>query len=218
MEGFCIRDGQTILFIGDSITDCGRRDVAPPLGNGYVRFFSELVTAYYPERKIRYINTGIGGNRITDLKARWEEDVIAYRPDWLSVKIGINDLHSYLGGDASGVSPQLYSEIYDYLLQETQKRIKCSLILIEPFYISRDESGQTFQSKVLQILPEYLETVHRMSEKYGAKLVRTHEMFQRQLQYRDASAFCPEPVHPNPTGHLLIAVEVFRTLCDRKCP
>ena len=105
MGELCVESGQTILFIGDSITDCGRRGDAAPLGNGYVRFFSELVMAYYPERDIRYINTGIGGNRITNLKARWEEDALAHKPDWLSVKIGINDLHSFLGGDPNGVSP-----------------------------------------------------------------------------------------------------------------
>ena len=213
MGELCVEDKQTILFIGDSITDCGRRDAAAPLGNGYVRFFSELVMACYPERDIKYINTGIGGNKITDLKGRWEEDALAHESDWLSIKIGINDLHAHLRGDPNGVSPQLYAEIYEYLLEETTKRLDCSIILIEPFYMSRDTSGQTFQSEVLEILPEYLKTVHKMSEKYETKLVRTHDMFQRQLEYRAPNTYCQEPVHPNLLGHLLIAVEVLKTLC-----
>ena len=213
MGKLCIEDGQTILFIGDSITDCGRRDDAAPLGNGYVRLFSELVMAHYPERNIRYINTGIGGNKITNLKARWEEDALAHKPDWLSIKIGINDLHSYLRGAPDGVDSELYAETYAYLLQETTKQLDCSIILIEPFYMSNDTSGQTFQSQVLEILPRYLETVHKMSKKYRTKLVRTHDMFQHQLQYRDPNTFCQEPVHPNLTGHLLIAAEVFKVLC-----
>ena len=213
MSDLCVQNGQTILFIGDSITDCGRRGDAAPLGNGYVRLFSELVMAYYPDRDISYINTGIGGNRITNLKARWEEDALAHKPDWLSIKIGINDLHSNLRGDPNGVTPELFAEIYDQLLQETTSKLDCQIILIEPFYMSSDTSGQTFQSQVLEILPRYLETVHKMSEKYGTKLVRTHDMFQRQLQYRDPVTFCQEPVHPNVTGHLLIAVEVLKTLC-----
>jgi len=36
-------DGQTFLFIGDSITDCGRRGVNKPLGDGYVKFFHDLL-------------------------------------------------------------------------------------------------------------------------------------------------------------------------------
>lgn len=214
MGELCIQNGQTILFIGDSITDCGRRDSATPRGNGYVLLFSELATAYYPERDINYINTGIGGNKITDLKGRWKEDALAHKPDWLSIKIGVNDLHSYLRGGTDGVGPELYAEIYDELLAKTKKQLDCPIILIEPFYMSQDTSGENFQSEVLDILPRYLETVHKMSEKYETKLVRTHEMFQRQLDYRKATVFCQEPVHPNRLGHMLIAVEVLKTLCD----
>ena len=214
MGELCVQDGQTLLFIGDSITDCGRRDSAAPLGNGYVKFFTELAMAYYPERDIQYINTGIGGNKITDLKRRWEEDALAHNPDWLSIKIGINDLHSYLRGDPNGVSPEIYAETFEYIMEETTKRLGCPIILIEPFYMSTDTSGSTFQSQVLDILPGYLETVRKMSEKYGTKLVKTHDMFQRQLEYRDPTIFCQEPVHPNLKGHLLIAVEVLKTLCD----
>ena len=132
MGELCLESGQSILFIGDSITDCGRRDSAAPLGNGYVRLFSELVMAYYPERDLRYINAGIGGNRITDLRDRWEEDALAHKPDWLSIKIGINDLHSYLRGDPGGVSPELYAEIYDQLLHETAKGLDCPIVLMVP--------------------------------------------------------------------------------------
>lgn len=37
MSEFAFQDGQTVVFIGDSITDCGRRDSQHPFGNGYVR-------------------------------------------------------------------------------------------------------------------------------------------------------------------------------------
>ena len=39
MSDFWVQDGETMLFIGDSITDCGRRAAEAPLGNGYVRAF-----------------------------------------------------------------------------------------------------------------------------------------------------------------------------------
>jgi len=34
-----IKSGEKVLFIGDSITDCGRRNEARPLGVGYVKLF-----------------------------------------------------------------------------------------------------------------------------------------------------------------------------------
>ena len=205
MSDFWIEDGELMLFIGDSITDCGRRGGEAPLGSGYVSLFTELATARFPERTIRYINKGIGGNKITDLKERWRDDVLFHRPDRLSIKIGINDLHSHLRGGEGGVSPELFAELYEGVLELTKEELGCPVVLSTPFYISRDRSGQTFRSQVLELLPRYIETVEGLSERYGTRLVRLHDIFQRQLEVRDADVFCPEPVHPNRAGHLVIA-------------
>ncbi len=212
MSDFWIKDGETMLFIGDSITDCGRRWAEAPLASGYVSLFSELATARYPDRQIRYINKGIGGNKITDLSERWRDDVLFHKPDRLSIKIGINDLHSHLRGADGGVSPELFAERYDGVLALTKQELGCPLVLISPFYISRDNSRQTLRSQVLELLPRYIETVEALSEKYGARIVRSHEIFQRHLQFRDAEVFCPEPVHPNRAGHLVIAEEVMKVM------
>ena len=214
MGDFWVQDGETLLFIGDSITDCGRRGPDGPLGVGYVRLFTELVTARFPDRGIRYINTGIGGNRITDLKGRWQEDMLAHRPDRLSIKIGINDLHSHLRDPDNGVGPELFEEIYDELLDITQRELGCPVVLLTPFYISTDRSGTTFESEVLSLIPRYIETARKMTERYGTRLVDLHEVFQKQLEYREPDAFCPEPVHPNRTGHMVIANAVVEGMLE----
>ncbi len=212
MADFWVKNGETLLFIGDSITDCGRRAAEAPLGAGYVRTFTEMVTARYPSRNIQYINKGIGGNRVTHLKDRWRDDVLFHKPDKLSVKIGINDLHSYLRKADDAVSPALFEEVYDEILSVTKKELGCPIVLISPFYISTDRSGQTFRSQVMDVIPTYIATVEKMSKKYKTKLVRLHDIFQEQLKYRDADTFCPEPVHPNRTGHLVIAQALFDKL------
>jgi len=214
MGDLCFRDGQKVLFIGDSITDCGRRDSAAPLGDGYVKLLNDLVTAGWPERSLMWINKGIGGNKVTDLQDRWEDDVIREAPDWLSVKIGINDLHTYLWDKQNGVSPKRFREAYDEILTRATTRITPQLILVTPFYISTDRSGQSARSMVLDSLPEYIGVVESMAQKFGARLVRLQSVFERQLQHRPAEVFCPEPVHPNRTGHLLIAQEALRVLCE----
>jgi len=214
MADLCFEDGQEVLFIGDSITDCGRRDAAAPLGDGYVNLLRGLVIWHWPERRIAWENRGIGGNKITDLQARWEEDVIAEQPDWLSVKIGINDLHQHLAATPVGVSPAKFREVYDDILGRAAAKTKAKLVLITPFYISSDHSGESFQSQVLKILPDYIATVEAMAEKYHARLVRLQPMFEQQLKHWPADTFCPEPVHPNRVGHLLIAQQVLKVLCE----
>ena len=207
-----LQDGTTFLFIGDSITDCGRRDAETPLGNGYVRTFTELVTARWPERRIEWINKGIGGNKVSDLHGRWRDDVLSHRPDRLSVKIGINDLHSALGGAPDAVPPERFEALYDEVLDLTARELGCPVVLISPFYISLNADGDPFQAQVLDLLPRYIEVVERMSEKYGTLLVRLHDVFREQLRYRDAESFCPEPVHPNHAGHTVIAQALLETL------
>ncbi len=205
-------DGDRILFIGDSITDCGRRTAEAPLGNGYVRIFSELVTAAHPDRSILYINKGIGGNRITDLKNRWKDDVLDQEFQWLSIMIGINDAASQVRVVPDAVSPELYEEIYDELLDQTTMEHPCNIVLLDPFFISRDETGNSMRSQFLGALPSTIKTVHRMSRKYKTKLVRTQDIFQEHLKYREADFFAPEPVHPYHIGHVIIAHALFKAL------
>ena len=209
-----LQHGTTVLFIGDSITDCGRRDAEAPLGNGYVRTFTELVTARWPERRIEWINKGIGGNKVSDLHGRWGDDVLSHRPDRLSVKIGINDLHSALRGAPDAVSPERFEALYDEILDLTRRELDCPVVLISPFYISLNEEGDPFQAQVLDLLPRYIEVVERMSGKYGTRLVRLHDVFQEQLRYRGAGTFCPEPVHPNHAGHTVIAQALLENLAS----
>lgn len=210
--GFWIEDGETMLFIGDSITDCGRRAEAAPLGDGYVRLFAELTTAAHPERRIRYVNKGIGGNRVTDLQDRWTDDVLYHQPDRLSLKIGINDLHSVLRDDPDAVPPERFEEVYDAVLERTRRALNCPIVLITPFYISVETTADSFRRQVLDLIPAYIEVVERMSAKFGTRLVRLHDVFREQLRYRDSDTFCPEPVHPNGAGHLVIAHALFDAL------
>jgi acyl-CoA thioesterase I len=208
-----IKSGSKILFIGDSITDCGRRAAAAPLGSGYVKLFADMLAIREPEKSIAIINKGIGGDNVPGLMNRWQDDVLWHRPDWLSIKIGINDLHQRLRNPESPTSASDYEKGYTAIIERTKKALpKCQILLIDPFYISRDTASDTFRRKVLDVLPDYIRVVHKLCAKYKTRLVRTHDMFQRLLKYYEADAFCGEPVHPNSTGHLAIVEEVWRAL------
>ena len=208
-----IRSGQKILFIGDSITDCGRRETNAPLGDGYVKLFADMLIIGHPEKAISVINKGISGDVATGLRIRWSDDVIRNSPDWLSIKIGINDLHTTLRQSPDAVPPQLYQEAYEDIIKRTRDALPaCKLLLVDPFYISTDDSPSSFRGAVLKLLPEYLRIVHGLSRKYGTLHVKTHEVFQRLLRYHEPDIFCPEPVHPNLTGHMVIADAVYAAL------
>ena len=212
MAEFAFQDGQTVVFVGDSITDCGRRAAEFPFGNGYVRQVIDLITARYPERDVRYFNEGIGGNTVLDLRNRWHDDVIRHQPDWLTIKIGVNDLHRTLRQTPEAVPVSEFEELYRSILTDAKEQTNASIVLIDPFYISADPSGQSFRSKVLEALPGYIGVVGKMAEEFDLPRVRTHELFQQQLEHRPPDAFCPEPVHPNAHGHTVIAHGLLQVL------
>ncbi|MDD5704598.1 MAG: SGNH/GDSL hydrolase family protein [Kiritimatiellae bacterium] len=210
-----IKRGEKILFIGDSITDCGRRGAESPLGNGYVKLFENLLFLREPAKDVCVVNKGISGDTVPGLQSRWTDDVLRQAPNWLAIKIGINDLHRALRNDPSlpATDPKSFRVIYDEILTRTRAQLpRCRILLIDPFYISTETSAASFRAQVLQALPAYLAVVHAMSVKHGALCVRTHELFQKLLRYREADYFCPEPVHPNLCGHLIIAEAVYRAL------
>ena len=96
----------------------------------------------------------------------------------------------------------------------TKSELGCPVVLLSPFYISLDTSGDTFRSRVLELLPQYIEVVSRMSDKYDTLMVPLHDVFQEQLAHRAADTFCPEPVHPNHTGHTIIAENFLEILTE----
>lgn len=212
MSNFAIQNGQSVVFIGDSITDCGRRVEHAPFGNGYVKATIDLITAKYPERRITYINKGIGGNTVEDLRNRWHDDVIFHNPDWLTVKIGINDLHRSLSNQPTAIPPDKYERLYREILQLTKEKTEAKIALIDPFYISSDVDLGSFRGRVLKMLSDYLSVVDRLSKEFNTLHVKTHEKFVEQLKHRPADLFCPEPVHPYLSGHLIIALGLLEAL------
>ena len=75
-----IQPNSRLLFIGDSITDCGRKrpigsgGFDQALGNGYVSLVDAALAAVYPDFAISTINMGINGDtvpKVLQLRTRW---------------------------------------------------------------------------------------------------------------------------------------------------
>jgi len=210
---FAIKPGSTVLFTGDSITDAGRRDNHFPLGQGYVRMITDLINARYTQHKLTYINTGISGNTVRDLHGRWTDDVIRHQPDWLSIMIGINDVHRWVHNVAGqSVTPEEYADLYPKILDRVKKETKAQLVLIEPFYMSIDHDSDSYRSNIIEKLKAYQKTAEKLARQHKARYVRFHHMFQKLLKIHAADKFCPEPVHPNLSGHLTMAHEWLKVM------
>ena len=210
MTELLLECGQKVVFIGDSITDCGRRSEPPvgPYGRGYVSMVRDWLIARYPELGLAFENRGISGNTIRDLKARWQEDVIEEEPDVLSVMIGINDVwRQFQDRPDAAVGLEEYEATFRGLLDVTRERVGPSLILVTP-YIIESNRGDPFRAR----MDEYGACVARLAEEYGAALVDAQAAFDQALKGQPSEFWAQDRVHPVSCGHAALAMAFLRTI------
>jgi lysophospholipase L1-like esterase len=197
-----------LLFIGDSITDCGRgrplgvSGRSGSLGNGYVSLVSAALNSVYPDFAINIFNTGVSGDTIRDLKYRWERDVLAHKPDWLSVMIGINDVwgqFSLLGSFGRKISENEFGDTLAELIQQVRPNMG-GLVLMTPYYLEADR-----QAPLRSMMDRYGELVKEAAENKDAILVDTQAYFDRVLKFTDPLQLAEDRVHVNLSGHMILA-------------
>ncbi len=202
-----LKKNDRLVMIGDSITDCGRsrpegEGLFDPYGNGYVNMVKAFLDARYPECPVRIINRGNSGNTVRDLAARWQEDVLDLEPDWLSVMIGINDVWRQFDSPKMTeihVGIEEYENTLERLITSALPCLK-GLILVTPYFIEPDRD-EPMRAR----MDAYGTVVKALAEKYDAVLVDTQAGFDRMLEHMHPMSIAWDRVHPNSSGHGLIA-------------
>jgi lysophospholipase L1-like esterase len=203
-----------LVMIGDSITDCGRaRPIGERrgegLGDGYVALVDALLGATHPEKNIRISNTGISGNTVRDLTARWQTDVLDLRPDWLSIMIGTNDVWRQFDNPAypsTHVYPQEYEAKLTELVKTTRPKVE-GLVLMTPFYIQPDAADA-----MRAMMDRYGTIVKRIAAANNAIFVDTQAEYNRAMQHQDPLGLAADRVHPTMTGHMILALAFLKAV------
>ena len=197
-----LKTNDTIVFIGDSITDADRRQAAyRPLGYGYVHFIANWLAARYPELDLSIINTGIGGNTIRDLSRRWDRDCLEHRPDVLSVLIGINDVwRQHTDRPDEAVFLDEYELTYKRLLSQVRQESDCQLVLMEPFMFCDDAENPMYNS-----LRGFIETVENLAGEFEAVLVPLQNSIDKEIRNVPPAKWSDDMVHPYLWAHAWIA-------------
>jgi lysophospholipase L1-like esterase len=196
-----------LIMIGDSITDCGRskpdgEGLFDPYGNGYVNMVKAFLDSSYPDLAIRVINKGNSGNTVRDLKKRWDDDVLALQPEWLSILIGINDVWRHFDTPKmveNHVGLEEYEDTLEELINKTRPNLK-GLVLMTPYFI---ESNSADPMRIKMV--EFAGVVRKLASKYDAVLVDTQQGFDGMLSEMHPMALAWDRIHPNTSGHALLA-------------
>jgi len=202
-----LRDGDRLLFQGDSITDAARNRSGEnavegrDLGRGYAMQVAAHLACDRPGSGVDVRNLGISGNRIVDLHARIKEHCWNLIPDVLSILIGINDTWHERNRRA-GVEVERYAEVYRLLLEETRARLPdLRLVLCEPFVLDCGVVESDWREEV----DRRRAVVAQLAEAFDARLVGFQDAFDRACDDAPPEHWAEDGVHPTPAGHLLMA-------------
>ncbi len=210
-----ITASDVVLFQGDSITDCGRSreagaDGKSVMGEGYAAMAGAKLQQAYPGITVH--NRGISGNRVTDLKQRWQADALDLRPTVLSILIGVNDTWHGIakGTPENGTTVAHYEAVYRQLLTETRQALpRVQLVICQPF---TTQSGAVLEFNFHPDIDQRSAVAQKLAGEFDALWVPFHAMFETLSREQPPAAWAADGVHPSPQGHRAMADLWFKVV------
>ncbi|HWE35212.1 MAG TPA: SGNH/GDSL hydrolase family protein [Isosphaeraceae bacterium] len=206
---FALKDGDRVVFYGDSITDQRQ----------YTVYTEAYALTRFPDRVITFIHSGWGGDRVNGggggpIDVRLDRDVIAYRPTVVTVMLGMNDA-SYQPFKEEIF--KTYREGYQHLVERLKREVpgvRLTLIRPSPYDdVTREPSIGDGYNKVLV---RYGEFVEELARKEGATVADLNAPVvealkkARELDEKEARNLIFDRVHPGHAVQLLMAEALLK--------
>ena len=201
-----------IVFAGDSVTDMGSQNpvgegLFDNVGRGYVRVIENMLATYYPEVFVRVTNSGISGNTSRDLLARYDRDVVALEPDWVSICIGINDVWRQFDCPAmqkDHVGLEEYESNIEEMILRVKDKVK-GIFILSPYII------EPLREDMMRArIDEYVAVCKKLANKHGCRFVDFQQMYEDYCKIRHSSYIAWDRIHPNQVGATLMAKEFLK--------
>jgi len=189
-------DGKKIAFMGDSITEGG---AAP---NGYVTLAIRGLAAN--GIKATAIPAGISGHKSNDMLARLEKDVLAKKPDFMTLSCGVNDVWH----GANGIPLDKYKE------NITQIVDKCQAAGIKVVILTSTMIGEDQPNPNNQKLIAYNDFLRALAKEKKCLLADLNADMQAGIAKAGAdkkgNLYTGDGVHMNPLGNQMMATGVLK--------
>ena len=231
-----ILDGQLVAFLGDSITQHlvavndwmeTQRDGLPPIdtlvpvarheNRGWTAILENHIHLAYPERRVRYLNAGIGGNSSRQMLARFDVDILTNHPQWLLLSAGVVEVRRTYQPDRASERVPLEEYVANLTTMITKALSSTmQVVLLEPTPHKSpvtDGPPEVTLEEVNTLTEQYATAMRQVAQKTGVEFVPLFETFldieNRLLSH--ASLYTDE-VHLGPTGDLLYSQLVYHYL------
>jgi lysophospholipase L1-like esterase len=211
VEGINLKDGDTVVFLGDSIThQCL-----------YTQYIEDFFYTRYPKLHIHFHNSGVGGDRAKDALTRFDEDVANYKPNYVTILLGMND-GSYRDFDKAVFDT--YQQDMTTVLDKIAALGATAIPMTPTMFDSRSkvmkgdnaEPRNTYYNGVLALYGQWL---HEQAQNRGLGFV---DMFSPLNNLTIATrkktpnfTMIPDGVHPAAPGQVVMATAILEDIVPR---
>jgi len=190
-----VKDGQSVAFLGDSITAQGT-DVP----GGFVK----LVVAGLSTLGVHItaIHAGVGGNTSKDMLARLDRDVISKKPDWMTLSCGVNDVWH----GAAGVDLEDFKKNITSILDQCQAA-HIQILVMTATCIQENDAFD--ENKRLAAYNDWLRATAKARNLPLADESAAYWAALKAAEPRQGNILTNDGVHPNPAGHQIMASTIL---------
>lgn len=208
-QSFGLKDGDTVVFYGDSITD----------QRLYTTFAETFVATRFPKMNVRFVHSGWGGDRVSGggggaIDLRLRRDVVPYRPTVVTIMLGMND------GRYRAFDPQIfrdYSTGYESIVRNLKAAIPgIRITAIQPSPYDDVTRAPMFEGGYNAVLVRYGQFIRELAGREGLGVADLNTPVVAMLNAaklrdaKNAERIIPDRVHPGPAGHLIMAEALLK--------
>lgn len=203
---FALRDGDTVVFLGDSLT----------AARTYGKIIENYSLLRFPKRKIRFINSGIGGDTAAGGLKRLERDVFAHQATVLIVAFGTNDIG--WGALADEPHKQAYLDGVRGIVTECRRReVRVYICSAAVTALDPDKSEESFLQKMCdegmalsKSLGGEAIDVQRTMREIQRRVVKSNATIQETSKHN--TMHLADGAHLNELGQLAMAYAILNGL------
>lgn len=212
-QSFYLKDGDTVLIYGDSITE--------------QRLYSAIVEAFvatrYPGLNISFVNSGWGGDTVNGggggpIDTRLKRDVFPFHPNVVTIMLGMND-GAYR--PATDANDQKFYTGYKHIIDSLRTQlpgVRITAIKPSPYdNVTRQHASNGIPdfeyNEVLRGFAMWIGN-DAQQEHYDTADMNTNMVTMLKSAYdldpEAAKTIIPDRVHPSFAGHMVMAEELLK--------
>ena len=205
-----LKDGDTVVFYGDSITD----------QRLYTTFAETYLVTRFPTLRFTFVHSGWGGDKVSGggggpIDLRLRRDVIAYHPTVVTIMLGMND------GRSRAFDQAIFQEFasgYEKIVHDLKTALpELRITAIQPSPFDDVTREPNFEGGYNAVLVRYAAFIKELANREHLAVADLNTPVVAMLHKARAQnaalsqKIIPDRVHPGASGHLIMAEALLKS-------